>query len=107
MATKEQILHALRTNDLAVARALVLLTARQTEDEQRQETVKYHNGIGFRPCHAAVGTSMAKFYQRNRYLTPKQIAYWRKEGKQGMRIGIYWRQLMEEAAKKESRRANV
>ena len=40
---------------------------------------------------------MAKFYERNGYLTEKQIAYWRKTGKQGMRIAIYWRQLLAEA----------
>jgi len=100
--TGTDIVNILRTNDKAVARALVLLNRRQTDDEQTQERVKYCNGRGFRPAHARMGTSMAKFFERNGYLTPKQIAYWRVEGKQGMRISIYWRQLLEEAALKRA-----
>lgn len=100
MVTGSDIVNLLRVNDKAVARALVLLTARQTSDEQVSETTRHRNGRGFRPAHAHMGTSMAKFYERNGYLSANQIAYWRKEGKQGMRIAIYWRQLLEEAAKK-------
>lgn len=105
MTTGTEIVNLLRTNDRAVAKALVLLKNRQTADEQRDETVKYRNGRGFRPCHAVRGTSMALFYERNGYLTPKQIAYWRHCGKEGMRISIYWRQLLEEAELKAQRKA--
>jgi len=103
--TGTDIVNLLKTNDKAVARALVLLKNRQTYDEQQAEDVKYRNGRGFRPCHAARGTSMAKFYERNGYLSPKQIAYWRQQGKQGMRIAIYWRQILEEAHLKAERKA--
>ena len=101
MHSKESIVQLLKTNDKAVARALVVLTARQTADEQAIEGTKYANGRGFRPCHARMGTSMAKFFERNGYLTPKQIAYWRAHDKTGaMRIGIYAGQLLEEAKMK-------
>lgn len=96
------IVNLLRVNDKAVCRALVVLNERQTEDEKTSETTKHRNDRGFRPCHAHMGTSMAKFYLRNGYLSPKQIAYWRVEGKEGMRIAIYWRQLLAEAKKKQS-----
>lgn len=93
---KEDIIKLLATNDKAVARALVVLTERQTADEQNQETTKYLNGQGFRPCNARVGTSMANFYLRNGYLTPKQVAYWRKPIKGGtMRIAVYAGQLLQ------------
>lgn len=95
--TGSDIVALLRNNDKAVARALIVLKDRQTEDEQRSETTRHLNGRGFRPCHAKMGVSMAKFYERNGYLSPKQLAYWRKEGKEGMRIAIYWRQLLEAA----------
>ena len=95
--TGTDIVNLLRTNDKAICRALVVLNARQTASEQSMEATVENNGRGFRPCHARMGTSMAQFYLRNGYLTPKQIAYWRKVGKQGMRISIYWRQLLEEA----------
>lgn len=101
MITKEKIVELLRTNDKAVARALLALTARQTLDEQANENTKYDNGMGFRPAHARMGTSMAKFYERNGYLSPKQIAYWRKPQKDGkLRIEIYANQLVKVAQEK-------
>jgi len=92
--SEQGIVELLRTNDKAVARALVALTKRQTADERVQESTKHRNGEGFRPCHARMGTSMAKFYERNGYLSPKQVAYWRGRMKDGkMRIEIYAGQL--------------
>lgn len=98
MLTKDAIIKLLETDDRAVARALVVLTARQTQDEQASESTRYLNGRGYRPCHARMGASMSKFFERNGYLTPKQVAYWRVRDRIGsMRIGIYAGQLLEEA----------
>jgi hypothetical protein len=98
MLNKDSIVKLLQTNSKAVARALVLLNKRQTSDEQASENTRYLNGRGFRPCHARMGSSMAKFFERTGYLTPKQIGYWRARDRSGnMRIGIYWAQLLEEA----------
>ncbi len=95
MHTVESIRNLLATNDKAVARALLALNKRQTADEQITEHTRHDNGKGFRPCHARMGTSMAKFYERNGYLSPKQIAYWRKPDRTGTpRIAIYARQLL-------------
>lgn len=106
MLSKQAIVSLLATNDKAVARALVVLKNRQTFDEQAAESVRHLNGRGFRPCHARMGTSMAKFYERYNYLSEKQLAYWRKVDRQGnMRIAIYWRQLAEEAEVKASQKA--
>ena len=103
---KQIIVNMLATDDRAVARALLVLNQRQTAEEQATENTRYLNGRGFRPCHARMGTSMAKFFQRTGYLTPKQIAYWRAKDRSGsMRIGIYWAQLLEEAQAKAQRRA--
>jgi hypothetical protein len=101
--TKEQIINLLATNDKAIVRALIVLNARQTLDEQASENTKYRNGRGFRPQHARVGTSMAKFYATRGFLTAKQIAYWRRPDKKGKaRIAIYAGQLLEEAEAKKS-----
>lgn len=102
--TGTDIVNLLKTNDRAVARALVVLYERQTDDEKTSENTRHHNNRGFRPCHARMGTSMAKFYLRNGYLTPRQIEYWRKEGKEGIRIAIYWRQLLDAAHRKAAER---
>lgn len=99
--TQVDIVNLLATNDKAIARALVVLNERQTEDEKRSEETRHLNGRGFQPCHARMGTSMAGFYTRNGYLSPKQLQYWRKPNKRGtMRIAVYWRQLLEVAKSK-------
>jgi hypothetical protein len=106
MVTKAEIVAMLKTNDKAVARALVALNARQTADERSQETVKYDNGQGFRPCHARMGTSMANFFTRFGYLSPKQVAYWRKLDRTGkMRVEIYAGQLLIVAQAKAATKA--
>ena len=87
---KAYIVNLLATKDKAIARALIVLKNNQTADECIQEATTHHNGRGFRPCHARMGTSMALFYERTNFLTPKQIAYWRKLDENGnMRIAIY------------------
>lgn len=104
MVTKADIVSLLHTNDRAICRALVVLNDRQTNDEQYSETTRHENGRGFRPCHARMGTSMAKFYQARGYLTERQIAYWRRTQRDGkMRIEIYAGQLLEAAVEKASK----
>ena len=108
MLTKEYIQSVLMRNDHvglhAIGRALVLLNARQTYDEQQCEDTKYHNDRGFTPADAKMGTSMARQYSRYKRLSDRQIAYWRKPNKRGTpRIAKYWRQLLEEAQKKQNR----
>lgn len=101
MTTKFEIINLLKTRDLAVARALVVLNERQTADEQVAEATKYNNGRGFTASDARVGTSMATFYKARGFLTPKQISYWRRLRKDGkMRIEIYATQLLEIANEK-------
>lgn len=91
----------LNTNDKAVARAVFVLNERQTHSEQSSEHTINDNGVGFTPADARMGTSMAKFVARNGYLSPKQIAYWRKPNVRGVpRINKYAGQLAEIAAEK-------
>ena len=99
--TKDSITDLLRRNNEAVARALVVLYNNQTFDEKQQQDVKYRNNKGFRPAHARIGTSMAEQYLRTGRLSDAQVRYWRVTGKEGMRIGIYTRQLIEAAMKKK------
>lgn len=100
--TREDIIRLLDTNDRAIERAVVAISARQTEDERRDEVTKYHNGKGWRPCHAAIGVSMAKYYERNQCLSPKQIAYWRTPNDKGIpRIHIYAGQLLKIAMERQ------
>lgn len=106
--TRERIVEMLETNDKAVGRALLVLLSRQTADEQSSETTRYTNGRGFGAFDAEMGTSMAKFFGRTGYLSPKQLACWRKRDKHGnMRIAKYWRQLIEAAEEKAARNMEI
>lgn len=93
--TREGIAELLSTNDKAVGRALLVIHANQTVHEQRTKQNLEHNGVGFNSFDADVGTDMALFFKRNGYLSPKQLAVWRKTDKNGnMRIAKYWKQLV-------------
>jgi hypothetical protein len=99
--TKEQIVQLLETNDKAVIRALLVVYANQTSMEQQLEQTAANNGVGFTGFEGKIGANMAKFAQRTGYLTPKQIAFWRKRDKRGvMKIGKYWKQLQVAAENK-------
>lgn len=101
--TREAFIVLLNTNDKAVIRALIVLNERQTEDERQIEATRVNNGKGFKPCHARKGTSMVKWFEKTGFLTPKQIAYWRKLDKKGVpRIGCYANQLIEIAKQNRS-----
>jgi hypothetical protein len=105
MTTKQEIIHWVMTNNTALARALVLLNNRQTLDEQRSEETKHSNQRGFNAAHAKRGTSMANWFLRTGFLTPKQMAWWRAPARVGgktCRIAMYAEQLLEEAKIKEA-----
>lgn len=93
--TREYITQLLRTNDKAVGRALVALNKRQTQDERVSEQTRHHNLRGFMPMHAKKGTGMAQFFEKTGFLTPKQLAYWRRVTPSGKaRIEKYVGQLL-------------
>lgn len=101
MTTKAEIIELLKTNDRAVARALVVLNERQTATERSAESTINDNGVGFTPADARMGTSMAQFYTRFGRLSEKQLAYWRKPNVRGVpRICKYAGQLLEIAEQK-------
>ena len=100
---KAEIVELLMTNDRAVSRALVVLNNRQTSDERQSETTRHQNKRGFSAAHAKRGTSMANWFSRTGFLTPKQIAWWRASARGTPRIAMYAEQLLEEAVAKAAR----
>jgi len=101
--TRESIINLLETNERAVGRALVVLTERQTYDEQENKDTKYNNGVGFTPADARMGVSMGKYYTKYGKLSEKQLAYWRKPNTKGVpRICKYWSQLIDAAKEKQA-----
>ena len=69
MHTKHTIRILLATNDKAVARAMVVLFDRQTQDEKQAESTTHHNNRGFNHGDAKKGTYMARWVLSGRTLT--------------------------------------
>lgn len=93
--TKESIQQLIKTNDAAVARAILALYARQTDAERSTAHTSVENGIGFNKIDAPFLTSIAKALPRyNMHMTPRQLATARKM------LPKYWRQLLQVAGEK-------
>ena len=77
--SKHEIVEKLRKQiaekDSTAIHTLMFVFDRQIEDEQRQETVKYRNGVGFKPQDARMGCSLAKWYKDKGFFTAKQTSY--------------------------------
>lgn len=92
--TGNELIQQLRNDDAFLGKCLVILKNRQTVTEQRFQKTIEDNDRGFRPCHAKMGVSMAQQFERKGALSTKQANWWRVRGKEGIRIAVYWRQLL-------------
>ena len=54
-------------------KALLAIYDFQTRDEQEQQTTNKYNGVGFTGSDAKILSSMATFFQKRNYLSPKQL----------------------------------
>jgi len=71
--TEEKIVHLLTNNNEAVARALVAIYNRQTQDEKSAENTHWRNNIGFSGADAHLGTYYAKWVLKGRQLSGKHL----------------------------------
>lgn len=110
MLSKAQLIQLITRNDevsqRAIGRALVHLLNRQTEVESTQNRTIEHNNRGFTSSDARQGSIHAKYWLKHGQLLEWQIKYWLKPNRRGTpRLAKYWRQLAEEAKKKQLRAA--
>ena len=63
----------LATNDAWALRALTVIYNNQTSDEKTSAETRYYNGKGFTGPDAKKLTSFAQYYERNGYLTERQM----------------------------------
>jgi len=88
----------------AIGRALVHIFNRQTFDEKADDHTKHYNMRGFTPADARRGSITAKYYLKHRKLEDWHIRYWTAENEKGIsRLAKYWRQINEEAQKKQDK----
>ncbi|MDB4490240.1 hypothetical protein N9045_01855 [bacterium] len=55
-----------------MARGILAIYDRQTQDEQNTQTTRYHNGVGFGAIDAHILSSFAEQLKKGRSLSPKQ-----------------------------------
>jgi hypothetical protein len=97
--TKDSIKTLLLTNPRAVERAMLVLFARQTEDERVNQTTRHENARGFTAAHARKGSYYAKWVRSGRNLTGHHL-----DRARTMALH-YTRQLLEEVEAKASKTA--
>ena len=91
----------LKENDQAVLRAIWVIYARQTVEEQIYGVSTEDNGRGFSKIDAEFFTELVVQMRHGRALSPRQMAIARNK------IIKYWRQLMEESKVKMEQEKGV
>lgn len=76
---KEKIIELLENSDEMVRRSVVKIYQYQTDDEQRTEQTRHHNGVGFNGVDGEIMSSFAKQIMSGRKLTDNQLGMARKK----------------------------
>ena len=76
--TVDEIKDRLQNSNKMVARSLIKIYEKQTEDERSDEVTKHRNGMGFNAKDAKFATSLAKVVERGGVLSERQIGCARK-----------------------------
>lgn len=88
-----------------IGRALVVIFRNQTNDEQKVNTTKIHNAMGFTPADARSGSISAKYFIKNGTLDGWMVDKWMKLNDVGIpRIAKYHAQLNASANAKLNKR---
>lgn len=90
-ARKEFVRAMLKNNKTWALRALVVIYAHQTVDEQSTGITSHENGVGFSGSDSEILSSFAVQYQRRGWLTYKQMTIVFRL------IPKYWRQVIDNA----------
>lgn len=94
--TKERIQALLDDNSAALPRALLVVYANQTADEQATDQTKHQNGVGFTGADAEFLSDIAKKWMRyRRWASEKQRRCVLKA------VRKYWRQLQDEIVERQ------
>jgi len=94
--SRSAIIHALRSNPLAVEKAILILYEGQTADEKVLRGTHHDNRKGFNTAHAKLGSYYAKWILSGKKLTSHHLAKARE-------IAIYYAgtQLLQAAKEKQ------
>lgn len=94
--TKDQLKERILKDNKTLIAALIALNNCQTPQERSFEKTIERNGKGFRAFDAKMGSGMVNFFQKNGFLTDKQLGFWRKKDRNGKeKICVYLNQLHE------------
>lgn len=93
LLTKSELKEKIMSDRKVLVKAILALNEYQTHDEQAEQRAKYQNNVGFKSCHASKGSGMAQFFQKNGFLTEKQMNWWLRGSYERPRILNYLNQL--------------
>jgi hypothetical protein len=93
--TKEVIQEKLASDIRWIERGVLVLFARQTEDEQSTSTTFFKNGVGFTGSDSRYLTYIAKYLMGGRHLSGRHLE------KVASKMPKYWRQILEEIQMKK------
>ena len=88
--TKDFIREKLSTDAKWIERAVLVLFARQTDDEQAHQLTRWENGRGFNSSDSRYLTYIAKYLLGGRHLSGRHLE------KVASKMPKYWRQIFEE-----------
>lgn len=74
----ERLKSQIELKDSTAIHTLMFIYDNQIEDEKDSKSVKYHNGIGFKPQDARIGSNFAVWYKEKGFFTKKQISFVKK-----------------------------
>ena len=77
--SEDEIARLIQTNDKVAGKALEKLYDCQTAEEQAIGETRVQNGAGFNGADARILSSMAEFFKKTGFLTPKQLVVVRKK----------------------------
>lgn len=102
--TKEDIFKLLDSNRGAVARAIEVIYDRQEADEKAEGVTRHENSVGFNGADAQFGSDLGRQIKERRAKgAPYKHCLTSKQRKAGHKmIKKYWRQLIEEAERKNA-----
>jgi hypothetical protein len=83
-------------------RILLMLLDRQTEDEQKNDTTRESNAMGFAGVDGYIGTSMAKRVKARGFITENEYNFWMRDSRGAPKIAKYWKQVNDEIEKKKA-----
>lgn len=69
----ERLKSQIEVKDSTAIHTLLFVYDNQIEDEKASKSVRHHNGVGFKPQDAVIGSNFATWYKEKGFFTERQM----------------------------------